>query len=319
MKNLISKIRPIAKIIGIVLGIFILWIIFGLLTNKQSVDYGIQKETLNTPMLETNRANIFMDAMDTNMKMMEDSMPAYSGNLNQASSPEAVSSDKKVIKNGNLTLKVENTENSAQKISEIIKNQNGEIFSTNFFERVKGQKSGSLTVKIPVDKFEATLALIKTVATQVVSESTTGQDITEQYSDLQAQLKNKRAEEQSFVKILDRAGDIDDVLAVTKQIARVRGEIERLEGRIKFMDSQTNMSTIVIALSEDIEIAPVQNDWRPWQVTKKAFSDLLNNSQDFVDGTIRFIIVSIPSLIPFLIFLWVIYWISKKIWRKIKS
>lgn len=319
MKNLISKIRPIAKIIGIVLGIFILWIIFGLLTNKQSVDYGIQKETLNTPMLETNRANISMDAMDTNMKMMEDSMPAYSGNLNQASSPEAVSSDKKVIKNGNLTLKVENTENSAQKISEIIKNQNGEIFSTNFFERVKGQKSGSLTVKIPVDKFEATLALIKTVATQVVSESTTGQDITEQYSDLQAQLKNKRAEEQSFVKILDRAGDIDDVLAVTKQIARVRGEIERLEGRIKFMDSQTNMSTIVIALSEDIEIAPVQNDWRPWQVTKKAFSDLLNNSQDFVDGTIRFIIVSIPSLIPFLIFLWVIYWISKKIWRKIKS
>ncbi|MCK5080708.1 MAG: DUF4349 domain-containing protein [Candidatus Moranbacteria bacterium] len=319
MKNLISKIRPIAKIIGIVLGIFILWIIFGLLTNKQSVDYGIQKETLNTPMLETNRANISMDAMDTNMKMMEDSMPAYSGNLNQASSPEAVSSDKKVIKNGNLTLKVENTENSAQKISEIIKNQNGEIFSTNFFERVKGQKSGSLTVKIPVDKFEATLALIKTVATQVVSESTTGQDITEQYSDLQAQLKNKRAEEQSFVKILDRAGDIDDVLAVTKQIARVRGEIERLEGRIKFMDSQTNMSTIVIALSEDIEIAPVQNDWRPWQITKKAFSDLLNNSQDFVDGTIRFIIVSIPSLIPFLIFLWVIYWISKKIWRKIKS
>ena len=172
---------------------------------------------------------------------------------------------------------------------------------------------------MPVSSFEEAVDEIKGVATQVVSESTTGQDVSEQYSDLQAQLKNKKAEEQSFIAILDRAGDIEDVLAVTKQISRVRGEIERLEGRIRFMDSQTEMSTIVATLSEDVEVAPIGNDWRPWQVVKSAVKELVKNIQGFADGLIRFVIVGIPSFIPFLIVLWFAYWIVRKIYEKIRK
>jgi len=326
MENLTNKIKPIGKIIVIVLAIIFLWMIFGIVTGKQSLNIGSQKNSgYSMPMSGVSRMNVSEEMAD--MEMAKDNMAAFDESgvggdgmmLSQTTSAEPILVEKKVIKNGNLTLKVENTEKSVEEITGIVKNQNGEVFSTNFFERIKGQKSGNITVKVPVDKFEETLNQIKVVATQVVSESTTGRDVTERYTDLQAQLKNKRAEEESFVKILDRAGDIEDVLAVTKQISRVRGEIERLEGQIRFMDSQTDMSTITINLSEDIEIAPVQNDWRPWQVAKKSFSDLINNIQDFVDGIIRFVIVGIPSLIPFFLFLAVIYWIGKKFWMKIRK
>jgi len=315
MKKIIESSKPILKIVGIVLILFVLWSIFSAITGTKKLGTGNLKYSAPLgSMADESRVS------GLEMRVGQEGAMEITSNTSMAdTSAELPSTDKKVIKNGDLTLKVENTEKSAEKISEIVKAKNGEVFSTNFYERVKGQKSGSITVKVPVGKFEETLTEIKKVATQVVSESTTGQDVTEQYSDLQAQLKNKKAEEQSFVKILDRAGEIDDVLAVTRQIARVRGEIERLEGRIRFMDSQTDMSTITVSLSEDIEIAPVQNDWRPWQVVKKSFSDLINNMQDFVDDMIRFVIVGIPSLIPFLVFVWIIYWAGKKVWGKVKG
>jgi predicted nuclease with TOPRIM domain len=170
-----------------------------------------------------------------------------------------------------------------------------------------------------VENFEKTIAEIKKIATQVLTESTSGTDVTEQYVDLQAQLKNKRAEEAAFVKILDKSGTIEDTLKVTKELSRVRGEIERLEGRVKLLESQADMSTISINLSEDVEIAPIGNDWRPWQVIKNSVKELMQNMQDIVDGLIRFIIVVIPSFVPFLLFLWVVYWVGKKIYLKVKN
>ena len=106
---------------------------------------------------------------------------------------EETIADKKIVKNGNITLKVGDTEWAVEKISKIAREKGGEVFTTNLYERIRGQKSGFVTIKVPVDKFEDTIKDIKKIATQVLSESTTGQDVTEQYVDLQAQLKNKKA------------------------------------------------------------------------------------------------------------------------------
>lgn len=311
------------KVIGVVIGILILWGIFNLsrmtLNAPASMDLpqsknisssGLSDSSFSLPSGINSAREWATDSSSPEMMMDE--------NSGAGSVPsEPVQTDKKVIKNGNLSLKVEKTEKAAEEISQITRSQGGEVFSTNFYERVKGQKSGSMTIKVPVQKFEETVEKMKGVATQVISESTSGQDVTEQYADLQVQVKNKKAEEESFVKILDRAGKIEDVLAVTQQISRVRGEIERLEGRIRFMDSQTDMSTITVSLSEDIEIAPISNDWRPWQIVKKSFSELIDSMQGFVDGLIRFVIVTVPSLAIFLLIIWIVWKIGKKIFKKI--
>ncbi len=315
MKQQINiNLKTLLKFLGIIIGIFLILIIVNFLTNlktSDSLEYStknMSQEVFSTTMPSVDNRNSINDqiAEDTDYQ-------------NSATRQQDQLTEKKIIKNGNLSLKVEQTEKAVDEITSIVRNQAGEVFSTNFYERIKGQKSGSMTVKVPVNKFETTLEEIKKTATQVISESTTGQDVTERYTDLEAQLKNKRAEEESFLKILDQAQEIEDILAVIKQLSRVRGEIERLEGQLRFMNSQTDMSTIVIEISEDVEISPAQNDWRPWEVIKKSFSDLIVRSQDFVDNTIRFIIIGIPSLIPTLIIIWIIYLVGKKIWSKFKK
>ncbi|MFC1637966.1 DUF4349 domain-containing protein [Patescibacteria group bacterium] len=307
-KMLKDKTKKIIKVVLIIFGVFVVFNILSFFsgetveTKKTSTpgDYSMQFEE-----------NLAVEGMDD----LSGVPPTRLSESKAVASNVVV--DKKVIKSGSLKLKVKSTEDAANQVGDIVKNQGGEVFSTNFYEKVKGQRNGFITVKVPVVKFEDTIDKLKGIATQVMSESTTGQDVTERYSDLQIQLRNKKAEEESFVKILDRAGKIDDVLATTKQIARVRNEIERLEGRVRFMDSQAEMSTIVVYLNEDIEVAPISEDWRIGQVFKDAFSEFKNVFQGFVNGLIRFVIVGIPSLTPLVLITWFVYWVGKKFSKKI--
>jgi len=226
--------------------------------------------------------------------------------------------DKKVIKNGNLTLKVKNADEVAKKVAQIAKDNGGEVFSSNFYENPKNIKSGSITVKVPVVSFEKTFAELKKVATLVVQESTSGQDVTEEYADLQSQLKNKQAEEQQYLEILKQAQKIQDILDVTQQLSQVRGEIESLQGQIKFLNSQTDMASIFISLSEDANVGSVDS-WRPWQVVKNSVNALIKKAQGFVDFVIVLMITAIPLILLYALLIYVLYWIGRKIYLKIKE
>jgi hypothetical protein len=224
--------------------------------------------------------------------------------------------EKKIIKTGDLNLKVEKTDTAAESITNIAKANKGEVVSSNFYQSSRGVKSGYITVRVPFNKFEVVFKEIKKVARQVMSESANAQDITEQYIDLEARLKNARAEEASFVALLSRWGKVEDVLAVTREVARVRGEIEQLQGQMRYLNSQTDMSTITVNLSEDVEIAPVSQDWRPWQVVKTSVKHLIVNGQNFIDSLIAFLIVVLPALIIYVLVIWLIYYLGKKVYQR---
>jgi hypothetical protein len=315
-----EQIKKWLKIGGIVLVVFFAWglwsIIIGVGKSEKMIDDSGMMSNFGGGMLEGVRTELSTQSTKemavAPMDVSEDDSFAMPENLEN-------SQDKRVIKDGNLSLKVKKTEEAADQIADIAKNKNGEVFSTSFYERVKGSKSGMIIVKVPVKDFEGTMEEIKKVATQIISENTSGQDVTEQYVDLQAQLKNKQAEEQTFVGLLDRSGKLDDVLAVTREISRVRGEIERLQGKIKYLQSQTDMATITVSLSEDVEVAPVGSGWRPGQVFKQAVSDLVKSAQGFVDNLIRFLIIGLPSIVVFLIILWTAWLVIKKITARLKG
>lgn len=233
------------------------------------------------------------------------------------SAPGAVTTvDKKIIKTGDLSLKVEKAETAAESITNIAKLNKGEIANSYFSETSRGLKSGYLTVRVPYQNFATVFDEIKKIATQVMSESSNAQDITAEFIDLEARLKNKRAEEVSFIALLNRSGKIEEVLAVTREVARTRGEIEQLEGQTRYLSSQTDMSTITVNLSEDVVIASASQDWRPWQTIKTSVRQLITTGQNFVDGLIGFIIVVLPLLVIYALIIWLIYYIGKKVYRR---
>jgi hypothetical protein len=223
--------------------------------------------------------------------------------------------DKKIIKNGNLTMKVANADNAANDVASIAKINGGEVFTSNFYENTSNVKSGTITVKVPVANFEKAFSELKKVASLVVRESTSGQDVTEQFVDLESRLKNKQEEEKAFADILTRSGQIDDVLKVTRELARVRGEIEVIQGQLKFMASQTDMSVISVNLSEDDSIT-ISDSWRPLQIAKDAVNDLISKVQKFISFVIVLIVTVIPILALYLFLFFILYWIGKKIYHK---
>lgn len=227
--------------------------------------------------------------------------------------------DKKIIKTGNLSLKVEKTDTAAESITNIARLNKGEVSDSNFYDSGRGTKSGSITVRVPFQNFDAVFSEIKKVSSQVISEVSNAQDITEQYIDLEARLKNAQAEEASFVALLNRSGKIEEILAVTREVARVRGEIEQLTGQMRYLNSQTDMSTITVYLSEDVEIATAGNDWRPWQVVKGSVKQLITVGQNFVDGLIGFIIVVLPLLLIYALIIWLIYRLARRVYNHYKS
>lgn len=239
-------------------------------------------------------------------------------NLSTDSVPVAFEIDEKVIKNGDLTMKVDRVSDAQEKISEIAEKNGGSVFSSNITQSKNNVKSGIITVKVPVENFEKTFSEIKNVSALVIREATTGTDVTEEYQDLETQIRNKKAEEQSYVRILNQAQKVEDILAVTRQVSLVRGEIERLEGRKRFMDSQTNMSLINVSLSEDQDIT-VTDSWRPLQIAKEAVNSLVKLIQGFISFLIVLVVTFIPVAVLYFLVILVIYLFGRKIYHRFKK
>ncbi len=108
------------------------------------------------------------------------------------------------------------------------------------------------------------------------------------------------------------------MLKVTKELARVRGEIEVLQGRIRLLESQTDMATINVYISEDAKIT-ITDRWRPLQVARDALNNLLRDIQKFVNFVIVFVVRIIPVLVIYLVFIGIFYLIVRKVYRKIKN
>lgn len=261
---------------------------------------------------------------------------------NEAGSGDSLrlSTDRKIVKNGSLSLQVSDLDESVDKISSVAQANGGLVYSSNIYaggggvrplyDDVRGYgamekdvsnlpRSGSVTIKVPADKFSQTMDQLKEVASQVLSVSTNTDDITETYVDLEAQLKNKRAEEEAFNKLLQQATDVEDILAVTKQTSRVRGEIERLEAQKRFYDSQTAMSQITVSMNEDSKVGPIKQDWRPWQTVKDSTKALIKNFQNGIDDLIYFVIAELPGILLTLLIIFIAWKIGKKVYLKIKG
>lgn len=220
--------------------------------------------------------------------------------------PNMVATEKKTIKNGNLNLRVQNIDQTLSRVGSMVGDMGGNISDSHFNQMVSGIKSGVVTVKVPEDKFNEAFIQLKEMATIVLSESTSEADATAQYIDLQARINNEKAAEATLQALFERAVKISDVIEVTDKLAQTRGEIESLEGQLRYLSSRTDMASIMLSLTEDTTVVTDQG-FRPAETLKESLVVLIRMLGDFIQGLIRFAVVGLPVFLVYGVIFWFIY------------
>jgi len=233
--------------------------------------------------------------------------------------PEVAVDERLIIKTGNISMVVKDVTEAMQAIANFALTHNGFVVSSNVNEYELGP-TGSVTVRIPVATFDTGVGELKKLG-EVKSEQIYGQDVTEEYVDLESQLKNLRAAETQFLEIMKRATEIEDVLAVQRELTNVRAQIERIEGRRKFLRESADYSTLTFYLSTDPSQLPILEDddkWKPIATIKEALRSLLDALRGLGD-LIIWAVVYIPVMFVYLLVIWLLYRVGKFVYTKVHT
>ncbi|MCX6745237.1 MAG: DUF4349 domain-containing protein [Candidatus Parcubacteria bacterium] len=226
--------------------------------------------------------------------------------------------DQKIIKNGSLDITVDEVEQIVSKITNETSALSGFVQNSSVTEGRNGQKYASLVIRVPVKNFDTAISRIKGMAKVVNREDVNGREVTEEYVDLQASLTHNLAVEAQYLELLKRAQKVEEIIAVREKLDQVQAEIESLKGRMRYLDNQTEMSTISISITSEIKITLPADKWQPWEIVKEAVKKLIVSMQNFVN----FIIVlafGLIALIPYLILILIVFLIAKLIYKKYKK
>lgn len=199
--------------------------------------------------------------------------PALADSLQPVSLKDADSANaasqafaRKIIRNANLSVEVASPTEVQRKIVSIAETHQGFVVTSEAIQRTDQDTSKplitvNLAVRVPAAQFNQTMEEIRATGTRVIQEKVTGQDVTEEFMDLDARIKNQKALEVQFLEIMKRAGKVEDALSVQSELAEVRTEIEKLEGRRRFLENQSSLSTINVSLQSPTQIVNATGFW----------------------------------------------------------
>ena len=216
-------------------------------------------------------------------------IPTSAGGGTAESQYTDTDTERKIIQTASLSIEVEDFQSSSDSVIAIVERYNGFISDSHAYVTDTGRKKGDITIRVPTDKFIAIITEIEHVGT-VKSKHASGEDVTEEYIDLEARLNNSERQEQRLQEILDMANNTEEVLEVERELWRVRGEIERLTGRIKYLDNRVELATIHVSLYEP---EPITHSWGIRDALRSAFGGFVS--------VIRGLIILIGYALPILI------------------
>jgi hypothetical protein len=211
-----------------------------------------------------------------------------------------------VIKNATLTTVVEDPEQALDDISVMAEEMGGWVVSSSAsqYASTSGKEltRGYITIRIPSGRFTEAVNRIKDAALSVPSDEVTGQDVTQEYTDLQSQIRNLQAAEAQLQEIMDSATRVSDVLDVYNELVNVRGQIETLQGRVQFFEESAAFSSISVTLLPEPEPEKRESEdekWKPLETVENAFDALVSGLQVLVDTLIWGAICLLPMALLF--------------------
>jgi len=213
--------------------------------------------------------------------------------------PVDLNVERKIVKSGRISLEVESVVTAMDEIASIADELGGYVVSSDKYETDEGP-SANMNIRIPVEKFDQAFDRLRQLAIDVPHESTDSIDVTEEYVDLQARLRNLEATESQYLALLERAETVEDTIQVWRELSNIRGQIEQIEGRMKYLERTSDMSFIQISLSEPGALA---GPWSPSNALRSAIRGLVTFLRGIVTALIWigiFCWIWIPALVFYL-------------------
>ena len=220
--------------------------------------------------------------------------------------------NRKIIRTGRIALVVTTYDEARAKLDALIDKAGGYIDSTEVNRRQGAISDATIVIRIPSDAFGPLLPKLRDIG-EVVSESTNASDITDQYVDVQARLASAKTLEKRLLELAtDKSGKIDQILAVERELARVRGEVEGYEGRMRQWNDQIAMSTLTLSLSTKRPEIVAAADPSLGSRIGQTFHESIDALRAFAG----FALITLIALAPWLILLIPLFLIGRRVARR---
>lgn len=210
-----------------------------------------------------------MSAQNTMMGISGSSQEASSGNVS-TSAPlmhrvmqSAIANDdaateiiaptapeQRIIKTASLDIETNSALETVDTLSALASAHQGFIQSSSVAEDTAGNHEAFVILRVPSSAFGEVMLAIKNLANRLNTETVTGEDVTEHYTDIAARLTAAQEQEAQYLEILDEAKTVEDILAVQAYLASVRSDIEAYQGQIAYLENRTSLATITVTVHE---------------------------------------------------------------------
>ncbi len=219
---------------------------------------------------------------------------------------------RKIITNAEVFIILEDLDSGEKQLKELITQNGGQIANSDLRGTSGSQRAGHWKIRIPVANFDAFKAQAEKIG-NLERSSTNSSDVTEEFYDVEARLKNKKIEEARLIQHLEKStAKLSDILEVEKELSRVRGEVEQMQGRINMLNNLTSLTTIDVSLRE------VKNYVPP---TAASFGDDVNRTlSSSWSGLVtagRKFTLSLVSLLPWIPLLAIIGYLAYLLLRRL--
>jgi len=176
---------------------------------------------------------------------------------------ESWATERMIVRTGEMSLVVVDVANAIEQISALAGSFDGYVVSSNSW-REGDRLAGAIAIRVDAQYFEAATRALRGLAVEVIQESTSSRDVTEEYVDLSAQLHNLEASEAQLLELMKQTGEVAEILDVQRELAKTRGQIERTRGRMQYLEQTSSTSLIQVYLQQaELDVSFSASNRRP--------------------------------------------------------
>ena len=212
---------------------------------------------------------------------------------------QGVEADRKMVRTSSLDLAVQKPAEAAEKIRSLAERMGGYLVDSHIFGG-EDATNGTLSIRVPADRFEEVRAEIRKLGLRVESDRIEAQDMTRQYVDQQAGLRNLRAEEAQYLMILKQAKTVKDTMDVSEKLGEIRGQIDQQQAEFEALSKQIETVAITISLRSEAEAKVFGLNWRPLYQIKLAARDGLDGLGNYA-SSMTGIVFLLPTILLWMI------------------